>query len=76
VAEEGIEVRIISRTETTQYPRLRTPVRVKHIVYRAQGMPLRSIFIPVEEWSLEREKELIKQDIERFKALAPEVYRV
>jgi len=74
--EEEYEVTIIGREEITVFPRLREAVRVKMVTYVAAGLPPATIEIPLEEYSLEREKELILEDIKRRLAFRPETYRV
>jgi len=77
VAEkEEYEVTIIGREEITVFPRLREAVRVKMVTYVAAGLPPATIEIPVEEYTEEREKELIRADIERRLKFKPETYKV
>jgi len=74
--EEEYEVEILDRTEIVTFPKLRTPVKTYAITYVAAGLPPATIFIPVDEWSLEEEKKQIKEDIKRRLRFKPEVYRV
>jgi len=77
VAEkEEYEVTIIGREETTVFPRLREAVRVKAVTYVAAGLAPATIEIPVEEYTKEKEKELIRADIERRLKFKPETYKV
>jgi len=71
-----IEVTIIDRSEITTYPRLREPVQTIAVTYLAPDMPPRTIFIPKAEWTKEKELELIREDIKKYKAFKPEVVRV
>jgi len=74
--EQEYEVTIIGREEVTVFPRLREAVRVYMITYVAAGLPPATIEIPVEEYTEEREKELIRADIERRLKFKPETYKV
>jgi len=76
VAEEGYEVTVIARDEVTTYPKLRTPVTNVLVTYVAAGLPPATITIPKDEYSLEKEKELVRADIERRLKFKPETYRV
>jgi len=46
------------------------------VTYTAPGIPPRTLNIPEEEWTAEREIELIKEDIKAYRALKPEVKRI
>jgi len=74
--EEEYEVTILSRDEIVTYPKLRQAVRTIAITYVAADLPPATIFIPKEEYSIEREKELIKKDIKRRLKEVPVTYRV
>jgi len=77
VAEkEEYEVTIIGREEVTVFPRLREAVRVRMVTYVGAGLPPATIEIPVEEYTPEKEKELIREDIKRRLAFKPETYKV
>jgi len=73
---EEYEATILSRREVTTYPRLATPVITVQTTYVAAGLPPATISIPKKEWSKEREKKDIREDIERRLAEKPEVIRV
>jgi len=74
--EEEYEVTILGREEITIFPRLREAVRIKAVTYVAAGLPPETVRIPLEEYSLERERELILEDIKRRLERKPETYRV
>jgi len=70
------EVEIISRTEVTTYPKIRQPVKMMEITYVTPGLPPATVWIRKDEWSIEKEKEVIRKDIERRLKFVPESYRV
>jgi len=74
--QEELEVTILSRDDITTYPRLREAVKVRVITYLAPGMPARTVRIPVEEWSPEREAQEIARDIKAYREFRPEVKRI
>jgi len=76
VTEEGYEVTVIARDEVTTYPKIRTPVTNVLVTYVAAGLPPATVTIPKDEYTLEKEKELIKADIERRLKFKPETYRI
>jgi len=49
---------------------------VKAITYVANQMPPRTIYIDRDEWTLDLEKERIKQDIEKIPTEVPETYQI
>jgi len=69
MAEEELpkEVTILSETEIVTYPRIGEEKRQIAVTYVAPGFPPRTIFIPAEEYSEERVKELIKEDLKQLK---------
>jgi len=73
---ERYEVTILRRHEVVTMPKLRQYVTVVLVTYSAAGLPPRTLSIPKEEWSLEREKQLVKRDIERRLKIRPEIYTV
>ena len=70
------DVTILDRSEITVYPKLGEKQVQVMITYVAAGLPPKTIIIPKEEYSLEKEKELIRKDIEERLKKKPEVYRV
>jgi len=70
------DVTVLKRTEVTIYPKLGEQQVQVMITYVAAGLPPRTIIIPKEEYSLEKEKELIRKDIEERLKEKPEVYKV
>ena len=69
-------ITILRRTDLPTYPTPTEVVIVRAITYQADMMPPRTIYIDKEEWTPEREKELVAADIEAAKAEAPETYEV
>jgi len=74
--EEEISVTVLSRDEVVTYPKLRTPVTNILVTYVAAGLPPATITIPKDEYSLELEKKLIKEDIQKRLKVKPETYKV
>ncbi len=69
-------ITILRRTDLPTYPTPTEVVIVRAITYQADMMPPRTIYIDKEEWTPEREKELIAADIEVAKAAAPETFEI
>ena len=46
------------------------------ITYQAGVLPPRTIYVDLDEWTEEKEKELIREDIEKVKTFTPEEYEV
>ncbi len=76
MGEKGIQVTILARHELTLYPKPGQPVRYIAVTYLAPGMPPRTIYIPKDEYSKEREKDLIRKDIEEYEKAKPETITV
>jgi len=74
--QERFEVEVLRRDRITVYPKIRQPLRIYRVTYIADDLPPATIDIPVDEWSLEREKQLVRRDIERRLRFRPEVYTV
>jgi len=74
--EEKYEVTVLMREDVTTYPRIGEPVETTMVTYVAAGLPPSTISIPKAEYSLELEKKLIKEDIQRRLRVKPETYRV
>jgi len=70
------EVTILARETITTFPRLGVAKRVVLVTYVAAGLPPATVEIPEEEYSLELEKRLIREDIERRLKERPETYTV
>jgi len=70
------DVTVLNRSEVTVYPKLGEKAVQIMITYVAAGLPPKTIIIPKEEYSLEKEKELIRKDIEERLKTKPEVYKV
>jgi len=74
--EERFRVEVLRRDRITVYPKLRQPLRIYRVTYVAEDLPPATIDIPVDEWSLEREMQLVREDIERRLEFKPETYVV
>jgi len=74
--KEEYEVTILSREEIVTYPRIGEPAHTIVVTYTAAGLPPSVLFIPKVEYTLEREKKLIREDIERRLRVRPETYKV
>jgi hypothetical protein len=62
---------VTDRFLVTDYPKIRQPVPTYLITYVAEGMAPVTVRLPKAEYSPEREKELIKADIQRRLAGTP-----
>ena len=69
-------VTILRRTDLPTYPTPTEVVIIRAITYQAEMLPPRTIYINKDEWTEELEKATIKEDIEKVKAEAPEIYEV
>jgi len=79
IAEEErkeYEVTVLSHDDITTFPRIGEAVETRMVTYVAAGLPPMTINIPKKEWTLELEKKLIREDIERRLKFKPETYRV
>jgi len=78
VAEEKREydVTVLSRHTITTFPKIGTPAETVLVTYVAEGLPPHTLHIPKEEYTLEMEKKLIREDIERRLKAKPERYKV
>lgn len=74
--KKGIEITIVDRTEVTTYPKLKTPVVNVMITYVAGEYPPRTVTIPKKEYNKEKEKAVIRKDIESIKKIPPETYTI
>jgi hypothetical protein len=70
------EVKILSRVDLIIYPTPETPKRVKAISYQSGFMPPRTVYIPEEEYSSDKERETIRKDIEKAEITKPETIEV
>jgi len=78
VAEEKkeYEVTVLSRDTVTTFPRIGEAVETVMVTYVAAGLPPRTLNIPKEEYTLDLEKKLIREDIEKRLKVKPETYKV
>jgi len=74
--KEEYEVTIISRDEYTTYPKPGVEEKLIAVTYAYADYPPRTIYIPKEVYSPEKEKEEIRKDIETFLLPTPRVYKV
>jgi len=65
VEEKVIRYTVIHEYEAIRYPELRRAQIVKVITFTALGLPPMWIEIPIEEYSLEREREEVKKRLEQ-----------
>jgi hypothetical protein len=70
------EVKILSRTELMTYPTPDKPVTVKAVTYQTGFMPPRTVYIPKDEYTPDKEKEVIKTDIEKANTTKHETFEV
>ena len=74
--ELGEEVEILAREEIVTFPKLKQPKTFIAVIYATKDLPPATIWIPKEEYSPEKEKEMIREDIIRRRQFKPEVYKV
>lgn len=74
--EEELKVTILSRRRLVTYPRIDTAARTILVTYMTEDLPPRTIKIPEEEWTPERENAQIRASIEGRTMREPETYRV
>jgi len=70
MAEEKREYEwtIIARDTVTTFPKIATPVETIIVTYVGEGLPPDSVHIPKEDWTQEKEDEIIAAKIhERLK---------
>jgi len=70
------EVKILSRIELMVYPKPDTPQTVKAVTYQTGFMPPRTIYIPMTEYNPDKEKELIKADMDKAATTKPETFEL
>jgi hypothetical protein len=70
------EVKILSRVDLIMYPTPETPKRVKAVTYQSGFMPPRVVYIAEEEYSTDKEREVIGKDIEKATTEKPETLEV
>jgi len=74
--KQKYRVTILARDDVTTFTEEGEPVEVRRTVYVAAGLSPAPVEIPREEWTLEKEKELVRKDIERRLKEKPETYEV
>jgi len=74
--EEEIEVTVISREEVVTFPKIATPVINVLVTYVSMGLPPATVTIPKDQWTLEYEKRVIREDIEARLKREVQTYRV
>jgi hypothetical protein len=70
------EVKILSRVDLIMYPTPETPKRVKAVTYQSGFMPPRTVYIAEEEYSPDKEREVIGADIKKAETTKPETMEV
>ena len=70
------EVKILSRTDMMGYPTPDHPVTMVAVTYQTGFMPPRIIYIPKDQYTPDKEKEMIKADIEKASNTQPETFTV
>ena len=70
------EVKILSRYELVLYPTPDQPRTVKAVTYQTGFMPPRTVYIPLTEYSVDKEREIIKADIEKVSTTKAETFEV
>ena len=75
-AKEEYDVTVLSRDDVVTYPKLNQPVTTKIITYVAAGLPPHSINVLKAEWTLQKEKLLIRKDLQERLKKQPEAYKV
>jgi len=74
--QEEHDVTVLSRDDVVTYPKLNQPVTTRIITYVAAGLPPHSINILEKEWTLQKEKLLIRKDLQERLKKQPETYKV
>jgi len=74
--KEEYNVTVLNRMDITTFPKLGVAEIRKHITYVAAGLPPRTIQMLKDEWSLQKEKTAIRNDIEERLKARPESYTV
>ena len=70
------DVTVIRRDEVTTFPKLETPVVSVLVTYVAAGLPPRTVTILKTEYTLDLEKRLIREDIEKKLKEKAETFKV
>jgi len=70
------DVYVLSRREVTIFPKPNMPEQQTIVTYVAAGLPPASITIMKKDYTLDKEKQLIKADIEKRLTTKPEQYKV
>lgn len=69
-------VTVLNRADITTFPKLGVSEMRKHITYVAAGLPPSTVMMLADEWTIEKEKTAIREDIEKRIKNKPESYRV
>jgi len=77
MAEEKKEYEwiIIAREEVTTYPEIAKPVVEIQTTYVGEGLAPATVHMPKDEWSQEKEDEMIARDIHERLKIKPETRR-
>lgn len=74
--EEKYNVTVLSRDETTTYPKVGEGVIMVLVTYVAAGLPPHTVRIPKDRWAPGVEQTAIRASIEDRLKMKPESYRV
>ena len=74
--KEEYNVVILSRAPVTVYPKIDVKEERLLITYVAAGLPPNTLNILKKDWTAEKEKQLIRKDIEERLKQKPETYKV
>jgi len=74
--KQKYKVTILARDDVTKFTEEGEPIEIKRITYVAAGLPPAPVEIPKAEYTLDKEKELVRKDIEERLKRKPEVYEV
>ena len=70
------EVKVLSRVNLIIYPEPDRQETVRAVTYQTGFMPPRTVYIPEKVYSVDKEREAIKADIEKAETTKPETYEV
>jgi len=74
--KEEYNVTVLDRQDITTFPKLGQAEVWKYITYVAAGLPPKTIQIKKDEWTVEKEKRAIRDDIDARMKARPESYMV
>ena len=74
--KDEYNVTVLSRAPITTYPKLRQAVETMLVTYVAAGLPPHTVRIPLDRFTPENEKTVIRASIEDRLTKKPEAFRV